>query len=68
MLTSKTAEGLDDEPVNPDTQTIKAALLADGSDLSDKQTAALKDFIERIGGIENAIEAVDMLSELDEAA
>ena len=44
---------------------LKAALLDDVSDLTDEQIAAVQDFIERIGGIDNAQSAVDLLDELE---
>ena len=47
---------------------IAALLSADGTRLSAAQVAALREFIEDIGGIENARTAVEMLSELEEAA
>lgn len=47
---------------------IRDLLLAEGSELDERQAAALKDFIEEIGGLENALSAVAMLGELEEAA
>jgi hypothetical protein len=44
---------------------LKAALLDDVSDLTDEQIAAVHEFIERIGGIDNAQSAVDLLDELE---
>ncbi|MEQ8786961.1 MAG: hypothetical protein RIC55_11705 [Pirellulaceae bacterium] len=44
---------------------LKAALLDDVTDLTDEQIAAVQDFIERIGGIDNAQAAVDLLDELE---
>jgi hypothetical protein len=46
-----------------------AELLADeGHALTEAQAAELRDFIERVGGLENAFQAVQMLSELEKAA
>jgi hypothetical protein len=46
-----------------------AALLAKvGNDVSPEQAAALQEFIEDIGGLENACAAVEMLSQLRKAA
>jgi phosphohistidine swiveling domain-containing protein len=50
------------------TEKIAALLAADGNQLSAAQVAALREFIEDIGGIENARDAVEMLGELDHAA
>jgi hypothetical protein len=50
------------------TDKIAALLAADGNQLSAAQVAALREFIEDIGGIENARDAVEMLGELDHAA
>jgi hypothetical protein len=50
------------------TDEIAALLAADGNQLSAGQVAALREFIEDIGGIENARDAVEMLGELDHAA
>jgi hypothetical protein len=51
-----------------DADRIKAALCGDGSEITDEQAAAISDFIDSIGGIENAMLAVEMLKDLDEAA
>jgi len=40
---------------------IRELLLVDGSELSEQQAAALKEFIRDIGGMENALAAVAML-------
>ena len=40
----------------------------EGSELDEQQAAALKQFIEDIGGLENAIAAVAMLDVLEKAA
>ena len=46
-----------------------AELLGDeGQELTEEQAAELRDFIERVGGLENAFQAVQMLSELEKAA
>lgn len=47
---------------------IRELLLMDGSELSEQQAAALKQFIQDIGGMENALAAIAMLGELEEAA
>ena len=47
---------------------IRELLLVDGSELSEQQAAALKQFIEDIGGMENALAAIAMLHGLQEAA
>lgn len=47
---------------------IRELLLDEGSQLDEQQAAALKQFIEDIGGMENALAAVAMLGELEEAA
>jgi hypothetical protein len=46
---------------------IAELLALEGSDLSEQQAADLRDFIERIGGIENAYDAIEMLSQLEKA-
>lgn len=46
-----------------------AELLAEeGADLNDDQALALKQFIEQIGGFENALLAVEMLGQIEKAA
>jgi hypothetical protein len=47
---------------------IAELLAEDGNDLSPRQVIALQQFIDDIGGIENAYAAVQMLSELENAA
>lgn len=47
---------------------LKAALEADPDLSSDEEFQAVEDFIERVGGIENALLAVRLLEELEEAA
>ncbi len=47
---------------------IRELLSLEGSELDEQQAAALKTFIEDIGGLENALAAVAMLDSLEEAA
>jgi hypothetical protein len=47
---------------------IRDLLLEEGSALDEQQAAALKEFIAEIGGLENALAAVAMLRDLEEAA
>jgi hypothetical protein len=47
---------------------IRELLLVDGSELSDQQAAALKQFIQDIGGLENALAAIALLDEIEKAA
>ncbi len=47
---------------------IRAALDADDSDMSEEDVIALQDFVHRIGGLENAQRAIEMLEEIDRAA
>ena len=47
---------------------IAELLSRNGSDLTGEQAAALREFIEHIGGIENACNAIERLSDLEEAA
>ena len=47
---------------------IRELLLEEGSALNEQQAAALKQFIEDIGGMANALAAIAMLGELEEAA
>ncbi len=51
-----------------ETDEIRELLLEEGSGLDEQQAAALKQFIEDIGGMENALAALTMLDELDKAA
>ncbi len=46
---------------------IAAMLASEGSGLTERQAAELRDFIGQIGGIENACAAVEMLYELETA-
>ncbi len=41
---------------------------AEGNYLTEEQAAALHEFIDEVGGLENAYAAVDMLSQLNKAA
>ena len=43
-------------------------LLDQGSEVDEEQAAAIKKFIEDIGGLENALAAVDLLDGLEKAA
>jgi hypothetical protein len=47
---------------------LHAFLAEEGNDLSQEQVRALGEFIDQIGGIENATLAIKLLNELDEAA
>jgi hypothetical protein len=47
---------------------IKAALANDAGNPTETQLSAIEDFIDEIGGIENALLAVELLSDLEEAA
>jgi hypothetical protein len=47
---------------------IRELLLDQGSKVDEEQAAAIKQFIEEIGGLENALAAVDMLDGLPRAA
>ena len=47
---------------------IRELLLEEGSEVDEEQAAALKQFIEDIGGLENALAAVAMLDSLEKAA
>ncbi len=49
-------------------EELRAALAADNSDMSEGDVIALQDFIRRIGGLENAQLAVEMLEQIDRAA
>lgn len=44
---------------------LKSALLDEHSELTDEEVAAVKAFIEQIGGLENAQAAVELLQELE---
>ena len=47
---------------------IRELLLVEGSELNEQQAAALKQFIEDIGGMEKALAAIAMLDSLEKAA
>ena len=47
---------------------IRELLLEKGSEVDEHQAAAIKQFIQDIGGLENALAAVAMLDELEKAA
>ena len=47
---------------------IRELLMLEGSELNEQQAAALKQFIQDIGGMENALAAIAMLDELEKAA
>jgi len=47
---------------------IRELLLEEGSELDEQQAAALKQFIEDIGGLENALATIAMLDGLEKAA
>jgi hypothetical protein len=47
---------------------IAELLARQGSDLTESQAADLQDFITRVGGLENAYSAVEMLTQLEKAA
>ena len=47
---------------------IRELLASEGKDLTELEAIALRDFIHRIGGIENAILAIDFLDDLENAA
>ncbi len=47
---------------------IATLLAKDGNDVSPQQAVALQEFIEDIGGLENACAAVEMWSQLRTAA
>ncbi len=49
-------------------EEIRELLLEGGSELDEQQAVALKQFIEDIGGLENALAAVAMLDVLEKAA
>ena len=50
------------------TDEIRELLLEEGSELDEQQAAALKEFVQEIGGMENALAAFAMLDQLEEAA
>jgi len=50
------------------TDEIRELLLEEGSELDERQTIALQEFIRDIGGMENALAAIAMLDVLEKAA
>ena len=50
------------------TDEIRELLLEEGSELDERQTVALQEFIRDIGGMENALAAIAMLDVLEKAA
>lgn len=50
------------------TDELAELLADDGAHVSPQQAAALRQFVEDIGGIENAMLAIDTLQELKKAA
>ncbi len=61
---------MDDESHIQDlaTDEIRELLLEAGSEVDDQQAAALKQFIQEIGRLENALAAIALLDGLQEAA
>jgi hypothetical protein len=51
-----------------DAYEIRELLLDQGNEVDEEQAAAIKQFIEDIGGLENALAAVAMLDSLEKAA
>lgn len=47
---------------------IAELLAAEDCDLTEEQAGALHEFVEHIGGIENAFNAVEFLSQLNKSA
>ena len=47
---------------------IRELLTEEGRELDEQQAAALQEFIAEIGGLENALSAIALLSELEDAA
>ncbi len=52
---------IDDLPA----EQIRAALTVDLGELPEEEAYAIQDFIDRIGGMDNALSAVEMLEELE---
>ncbi|MBM4090249.1 MAG: hypothetical protein FJ276_12630 [Planctomycetes bacterium] len=50
------------------TDVIRERLLEEGSELNEQQAVALKQFIEDIGGPENALATIAVLDRLEEVA
>jgi len=63
-------QGMDDEIRIQDlaADEIRDLLLEEGSELDEQQAAAVKKFLQDIGGMENALAAIAMLNRLEEAA
>lgn len=55
---------IEDLPV----EQLRAILTSDGRQLDEEQVRAIRRFIRRVGGLENARLAVAMLSQLEDAA
>jgi len=49
-------------------EEIAALLARNGNTLTREQVVALQEFVDDIGGVENAWNAVDLLSQLEDAA
>jgi hypothetical protein len=47
---------------------IRELLMDEGADMDEQQAAALRDFVQEIGGLENALAAIALLGELEDAA
>jgi hypothetical protein len=54
--------------IHIDAQSLAAILAAEGHDLTDDQVQALTEFLEEVGSVEKAQQAVQALSELRRAA
>ena len=67
---SQREQGMDDEIRIQDlaADEIRDLLLEEGSELDEQQAAAVKQFIQEIGGMENALAVIAMLNGLEEAA
>lgn len=50
------------------TEDLANLLRARGDELSDDEAEAVQDFVARVGGIENALLAIEMLTRIDRAA
>lgn len=50
------------------TEDLADLLRAKGDELSDDEAEAVQDFVARVGGIENALLAIEMLTRIDRAA
>jgi hypothetical protein len=49
-------------------ERIKAAFQADRRELTEEQVLAIRDFLIDIGGVDNALAAIELLSQLEQAA